>query len=561
MATAEANTILQANTQSTIDSARPLANFPPSIWGDRFLSFCLDNSKLEAYGKAMEQPKEELKRLILSPTLDLNEKLRLIYSVYRLGLTYLFSKDIEAQLDKLFNQLNLKDNYQEADLHTTSLHFQVFRVFGYRFSSDVFNKFKDFRTGGFLEEITTDVRGMLSLYESSQLRIRGESILDEAFAFTETKLKSLEIILKGSLARQVKHVLERPFHRGHPMVEARQYLLHFEEEISEFDSLLTLVKLHFNYLQLLQKEELRIVSEWWKDLELQVKTSYVRQRVPECYLWVLALFLEPCYSQARIITTKIVLLVLVLDDTYDAYATIEEIRLLTHAINRWDISATPQLPEYIKPFYELVLKEYAELNKILPQQGTPNLIEASKKSFQETATAYLQEAEWRHSGETPSFEEYMKIGLTTSTNDLICKSSFIGMGKIVTQEAFAWYESHPNIRTASESIGRLHDDVMSFQFERERDPSAITGVEAYMKSFGVSENEAVEAVKEIVENKWKDINEGCLKPREVPMAILAPSVSLARMVDVAYKYDDGFTFPGKTFKEYITLLFCVSVPM
>ncbi|MFS7965094.1 Alpha-copaene synthase [Helianthus anomalus] len=51
----------------------------------------------------MEQPKEQVRRLILNPAIDSNEKLSLIYYVYRLGLTYLFSKDIDSQLDKLFN--------------------------------------------------------------------------------------------------------------------------------------------------------------------------------------------------------------------------------------------------------------------------------------------------------------------------------------------------------------------------------------------------------------------------------------------------------------------------
>ncbi|MFS7965078.1 putative lyase [Helianthus anomalus] len=44
MATPEANTILQANAQGTIEPVRPSVHFPPSIWGDRFLSFSLDNS-------------------------------------------------------------------------------------------------------------------------------------------------------------------------------------------------------------------------------------------------------------------------------------------------------------------------------------------------------------------------------------------------------------------------------------------------------------------------------------------------------------------------------------
>ncbi|KAJ0765925.1 putative lyase [Helianthus annuus] len=543
MATTEANIILQANSQSTIEPVRPLVNFPSSIWGDRFLAFSLDNAQLEAHGKAMDQLKEQLRRLILDTTTDSNEKLSLIYSIYRLGLTYLFSKDIDSQLDKLFDYLNMQ-SYHDADLYTLSIHFKVFRNFGYRFSCDVFNKFKD----------CSSVKNKRRIY----------TILDQAIEFTKTRLKTIEKTLQpGTLARQVKHVLEGPYNRGHPMLDARQYLVNFEEEISRFDSLLTLAKVHFNYLQLLQKNELGIISKWWKDTDLQVKMPYVRDRVPELYVCILAMFFEPCYSQARIITTKILLLVLVLHDTYDAYATIEEARLLTSAINRWDmINAMSQLPEYIKPFYETVLNEYAEFNKLQPQQGTlsSNIIDASKTAFQELARSYHQRVEWRHGEEVPSFKEYMKIGLTCSTYGLLCKSALIGMGKIVTQDALAWYESDQKIISAIELIGRIEADVAYVKFKRERGPSA-TSVDAYMKAFMVSENVAVEAVNKMVKNAWNDLNEGCLKPTEVPMDLLTPIVNLARMNNVVYRYDDGFTYPENTFKEYITLLFFVPVPM
>lgn len=135
----------------------------------------------------MEEPKEELKSLIINPNMDSNEKLRLINSVYRLGLRYLFEEEIECQLDKLFTELKMED-YDEADLYTISINFQVFRLHGYKLSCDVFNKFKDSSSGKFKEYITTDVRGMFSLYEATQMCIREESILDEAMAFTEAQL-------------------------------------------------------------------------------------------------------------------------------------------------------------------------------------------------------------------------------------------------------------------------------------------------------------------------------------------------------------------------------------
>ncbi|KAI3499109.1 hypothetical protein L1887_34902 [Cichorium endivia] len=411
-------TTIQAKTNTTAEPVRPLARFPPSVWGDRFLSFTLDNSELDGYARAMEEPKEDLTRLITDATMESNKKLSLIYSVHRLGLTYLFLQEIESQLDKLFEEFNLQD-YVDLDLYTLSINFQVFRHLGYKLPCDVFNKIKDSSSGAFKEDVATDVKGDTS----------------------------------------------------------------FEKTVPSRDA--------------------------------------------------------P-------------------DDTYDAYATIEEIRLLTDAINRWDMSAMEQIPEYIRPFYKILLDEYAELEKQLAIEGRANIVIASKEAFQDIARGYLEEAEWTNSGSVASFPEYMKNGLITSGIDLLFKSVFLGMGEIISENELAWYKSHPKTLQACELITRLEDDVMTYQFERERGQSA-TSVDAYIKTYGVSEKEAIDELKIMIENARKDINEGCLKPREVSMDLLAPILNVPRMLDVIYRYDDGFTFPGKSMKEYITLLFVGSV--
>lgn len=91
----------------------------------------------------------------------------------------------------------------------------------------------------------------------------------------------------------------------------------------------SLLSANLNQLNLL------LFFRWGKDMEFQVITPYARNRIPDLYLWGLGLHYEPPYSQARIITSKVAQLICVLDDTYDAYATIEELRLLTDAINRY----------------------------------------------------------------------------------------------------------------------------------------------------------------------------------------------------------------------------------
>lgn len=126
-------------------------------------------------------------------------------------------------------------------------------------ATEVFHKFK----GGdnkFKDDIITDAKGLLGLYEAAHLRIQGEVILDEAVAFTTHHLQALVPELESPLRDQVKRALEQPLHRGVPRIEARHYISFYERNSSHSTVLLKLAKLDFNYLQNLYKKELHDLS-------------------------------------------------------------------------------------------------------------------------------------------------------------------------------------------------------------------------------------------------------------------------------------------------------------
>lgn len=62
-----------------------------------------------------------------------------------------------------------------------------------------------------------------------------------------------------------------------------------------------------------------------KGLNFGSTYSYSRDRTVEMYLWSVAQYFEPHFSRGRIIFTKIYLLLLIIDDTYDAYGTLGEL--------------------------------------------------------------------------------------------------------------------------------------------------------------------------------------------------------------------------------------------
>jgi len=54
----------------------------------------------------------------------------------------------------------------------------------------------------------------------------------------------------------------------------------------------------------------------------------------ECYFGAVGLHFEPQQSRARIMTGKILSILNIVDDTFDAYATFDELVLFTNAIER-----------------------------------------------------------------------------------------------------------------------------------------------------------------------------------------------------------------------------------
>ena len=113
---------------------------------------------------------------------------------------------------------------------------------------DIFNKFKD-NMGNFKESLINNVKGMLSFYEATHMRVHGEDILDEALKFTTTHLESMAINFSPPLAVQVSHALNQPIRKCLPRVEARQYFSIYQENASHNEVLLNFAKLDFNMLQ------------------------------------------------------------------------------------------------------------------------------------------------------------------------------------------------------------------------------------------------------------------------------------------------------------------------
>lgn len=90
--------------------------------------------EFESCSNQVEALKEMVKDMLMASTVDPIEKLYLINSLSRLGVSYHFEIEIQEQLCHLFNTMpGFMDN-KDYDLYMVGIIFQVFRSHGYKMS-------------------------------------------------------------------------------------------------------------------------------------------------------------------------------------------------------------------------------------------------------------------------------------------------------------------------------------------------------------------------------------------------------------------------------------------
>ncbi|KAL8545673.1 hypothetical protein ACS0TY_005708 [Phlomoides rotata] len=315
------------SSNSVRDIRPPMNKYTPSMWGDIFSTFSSDDQMQETYAKSIEAGKKDVISMLMNTSSG--NLIVLLDTIEHLGLAYHFETEMKQKLDEIYN-LN-----QEFDLFTTALRFRFLRQHQYQVSCDVFDKFIG-KDNKFEDIHSSDVEGLLSLYEASHVRVHGESVLEEAVAFTTEHLTRLEQeFQEPSVSKEkVKQALQQPLHKGVPIFNIRRYISTYERDESSNQLLLELAKINFNFLQNLYKTELSQLISWWNKFDLKSKLVYARDRIVECYHWGVAANFEPQYSHLRIAFAKSMKLASIIDDTYDNYATLAEAELFTQHLER-----------------------------------------------------------------------------------------------------------------------------------------------------------------------------------------------------------------------------------
>ncbi|KAL1832933.1 hypothetical protein ACET3Z_002584 [Daucus carota] len=470
--------------------------------------------------------------------------------VQRLGIDYEFKEEIEQVLERRYTAIDELVN--SKDLYFVSLCFRLLRQHHYNVSADAFNNFVN-------KTRNLEIRGesndaLMSLYEASQLRVEGEEVLDEAEYLSRLLLQERMKFLNHDQSIAIKNTLAHPHHKSFARITEKHIISNvINGKEGNEKALQELVTTDLALMRTIHDRELGAVSRWWNDLGLAQELKLVRDQPLKWYMCTTALLTDPGFSEERIELAKPISLIYIIDDIFDLYGTIDELTLFTEAVNRWDIAATEQLPDYMQKCFLSLHNITNEIGYKIYKKFGLNPIDYLKISWSKLCNAFLEESKWFASGHLPLAEEYLNNGIVSSGVHVALVHLFFLIGDGSTKEQAELITSNASMLSYPAAILRLWDDLGSAKDENQKghDGSYVT---CYMKEHReVSVEAARKHVQNMISDTWKRLNKECFSPNPYSKTFLKGCLNLARMVPLMYNYADNQSLPQ--LEEYMKSMF------
>ncbi|KAH0697221.1 hypothetical protein KY290_014663 [Solanum tuberosum] len=498
-----------------------ISTYKPNIWKyDHLLSLTSQYSEGK-YKIEAEKLKEEV-GCMFSNTTSPVAQLELIDGIDKLGLSAYFEVDTNEALENTI--LYMKTSSNSKDLYATALCFRLLRERGYHASQDMLKDLFDGKG-----KLPPDVKTLLELLEGSHLSIDGEKLLNDIRLLSTKNLKNLSL--------DVDRFTSNPLAWRVRWYDVRTHIINTAQNCNNTNPmLLKLAKLNFNIIQATHQKDLKDVIRWWRNLCIVESLGFTRDRIVESFFFAVGIASEPEHGSMRKWLTKVIQLILIIDDVYDIYASLTDVQQFTRAIEKWDPKEVQRLPECIQVCFKALHDTMEDISvEIQRQKGGHSPLPHLKQVWVNFCKALLVEATWYHNGHIPTLEDYLHNGWTSSSGPLLSLHVIFGL----TNENLHLCKNCQEIIYHTSLIIRLCNDQGTSTAELERGDVA-SSIICYMQEENVSEDVAREHIERIILNSWKKINYHFNSLSTSHRKIIKHVINEARMAHVMYHSGDGF---------------------
>ncbi|PWA36188.1 (3S,6E)-nerolidol synthase 2 [Artemisia annua] len=488
---------------------------------------------------------EEVRNLLKNYS---SKPLDMVDALQKLCIHHHYEEEIGLILKSLYTKMLNNDDYKhDKSLYEVSLSFRILRQEGYYVSADVFANFKQ-KDGKFDQEITQDIKGLIALYEASHLSMEGEQILKEASDFSSGALKEMVPSLDQDQAMIVTNTLQHTYQRTSSTFMVKKFM-----KVYNGTPMWELAQLELTKVQSLHRTEVDQISRWWKGLGLAQELKLARNQPLHWYLWPMASLTDLRFSEQRVELTKPIAFIFLIDDIFDVYGTLDQLVILTQAVNRWESNCLEQLPYHLRICIQALFDVTNEISDKIYKKHGFNPIEFLKQSWINLCDAFLVEAKWFTEGYMPTAEDYLNNGMISTGVHVVIVHMFFLLGGGPNIKSASVVNENQGITSCLAKILRLWDDLGSAK-DVDQDGNDGSYVTYYMKeNAGCSSQKAHEHVMEMISNTWKQLNAECLYSSHFSPTFTKACLNLARMIPMMYDYDENHSLPF--IEEYINSMF------
>ncbi|GLJ38267.1 hypothetical protein SUGI_0779050 [Cryptomeria japonica] len=551
-------------------------------WDDDFVQSIETSNAGSEYRERVETLVKEVKMFLKqmqTGDCDLIERLEMIDALQCLGIDRHFQAEIKEALDYVYRAwdgsvgIGLGCESCRSNLNATALGLRLLRLHRYDVSADTLKNFKDNNGqftfyGGNNDNDENNIkeedvmRSMLNLLRVSGLAFSGEIVMEEAKAFSAVYLKNLvensDDTYKRSFLKEVEYALIYEWSRTFIRWEAPNFIQIYELDKQRLKDkrILELAKLDFNILQFQYKLEMKELSSWWENSGIS-KLVATRERTMEYLLWAVCATDKLELSRSRIAMTKITCVVTLLDDIFDDYATLEQLKCITDAISQgWDISIIKDIPNNLKTCIEFVFKTVHELTSDATKEQGRDMMPFVTKAWEDYIEACFEEARWKTNGYFPTYNEYIKFAeKCVSFGPILVHTCLLASHILCDDDIEKIYLDTSRFYHLMRVCMQLTDDIHDFEDERLHG-KITSAISCYMgDNQNCSEKEAINHITKLKNKLLKELTRELFKPNNVLSDWENICINSTRGVEFFYIFGDGFTHCDKEVKHQIFKVF------